>query len=127
NLVGVEKSAIARGDWLADARAVVPTTRLDVRLQLLAEGKAHLRSWSSLHVHLATTHRAAHVVLLESERLSPGEQARVQLVFDAPVCATPGDRFVVRDAQAAHTIGGGVILDPYAPARKRRSAQRLQY
>lgn len=127
NLVGVEKSAIARGDWLADARAFVPTTRLDVRLRLLADAETNLRSWSSVHLHLATSHRAAHLVLLESERLSPGERARVQLVFDAPVCATPGDRFIVRDAQAARTIGGGVILDPYAPSRKRRSAQRAQY
>ena len=127
NIAGVERSAVARGDWLADARAFVPTTRLDVRLRLLADAKRPLRSWSSVHVHLATTHRAAHVVLLDFDHLSPGESARVQLVFDAPVCATPGDRFILRDAQAAHTIGGGVILDPYAPSRKRRSAQRAQY
>ncbi len=25
-----------------------------------------------------------------------------------PVCALPGDRFIARDAQAAHTVGGGV-------------------
>ena len=59
--------------------------------------------------------------------LSAGESARVQLVFDTPVCALPGDRFIVRDAQAAHTIGGGVVLDPFAPSRRRRSAERLRY
>jgi selenocysteine-specific elongation factor len=39
----------------------------------------------------------------------------------------PGDRFIIRDAQAAHTIGGGVVLDASAPARKRRSDPRLRY
>jgi selenocysteine-specific elongation factor len=48
-------------------------------------------------------------------------------VLDAPVCALPGDRFVLRDAQAARTIGGGVVLDASAPVRKRRSEPRLRY
>jgi selenocysteine-specific elongation factor len=128
NLVGIETSAIARGDWLADPQAFVPTTRVDVRLKLLpGDGSRRLTSWSPLHVHLGTGHHVAHVVPLESAELSPGESARIQLVFDKPVCATPGDRFVVRDAQAMHTVGGGVVLDPSAPSRKRRSAERLRW
>jgi selenocysteine-specific elongation factor len=128
NLVGIETSAIARGDWLADPRAFVPTPRIDVRLKLLAgEGSRRLTSWSPLHVHLGTGHHVAHVVPLDATVLCPGEFARVQLVFDEPVCATPGDRFIVRDAQATHTVGGGVVLDPAAPSRKRRSAERLSW
>jgi selenocysteine-specific elongation factor len=127
NIVGVEKSAVSRGDWLAEPGILATTTRIDVRLRLLA-GNAHcLATWSPIHVHLGTTHRLAHVVLLESERLSSGEAARVQLVFEAPICALPGDRFIARDAQAAHTIGGGCVLDPFAPSRKRRSAERLRH
>jgi selenocysteine-specific elongation factor len=126
NLAGIETSAIARGDWLADSRAFVPTTRIDVRLKLLAgEGSRRLPTWSPLHVHLGTGHQVAHVVPLDSSELS--ESALVQLVFDKPVCATPGDRFIVRDAQATHTVGGGVVLDPAAPSRKRRSTERLRW
>ena len=127
NVAGVDKCAISRGDWLADPRLFVPTTRIDARLRLLADSKRHLAPWAPLHVHLGTTHRVAHVVLLESDRLSAGDSARVQLVFDAPVCATSGDRFIARDAQAAHTVGGGVVLDPFAPSRKRRSIDRLRH
>ena len=124
NLAGIEKSAISRGDWLADPRALAPSTRIDVRIDLLADSGAHLESWSPLHVHLGTTHRVAHVVLLESAGLSAGESGRVQLVFDTPICALPGDRLIVRDAQGRHTIGGGGVLDPLAPARRRRSLER---
>jgi selenocysteine-specific elongation factor len=127
NIVGVEKSAISRGDWLADSRILAPTTRIDVRLRVLADSKQNLAAWSPIHVHVGTTHRVAHVVPLESDRLSAGESARAQLVFDTPVCALPGDRFIARDAQAAHTVGGGWVLDPFAPSRKRRSAERLRY
>jgi len=127
NLAGVEKSAISRGDWLADPRALAPSTRIDVRMKLLADSGAHLESWSPLHVHLGTTHRVAHVVPLESDGPSAGETGRVQLVFDTPICAMPGDRLIVRDAQGRHTIGGGGVLDPFAPARQRRSVERLGF
>jgi selenocysteine-specific elongation factor len=127
NLAGVKKSALARGDWLAEPRVFKPTTRIDVRLQLLAGSGLRLASWSPLHVHIGTTHRVAHVVLLDSTSVSAGESALVQLVFDTPICTIPGDRFIVRDAQALHTVGGGSVLDPFAPARKRRSLVRLQY
>jgi len=43
------------------------------------------------------------------------------------VHAVPGDRFVIRNAQATATIGGGMVLDPSGPARKRRSAARLAW
>ena len=127
NLAGVKKSALARGEWLAEPRVFAPTTRIDVRLRLLAESGLRLNSWSPLHVHLGTTHRVAHVALLEPTGVAAGESARVQLVFETPVCAIPGDRFIVRDAQALHTVGGGVVLDPFAPSRKRRSPARLHY
>jgi selenocysteine-specific elongation factor len=127
NLAGVAKSAVSRGDWLADPRALAPTTRIDVRMTLLADSGARLESWSTLHVHLGTAHRVAHVVPLAAPGLTPGESARAQLVFDRPLCAVPGDRLIVRDAQGRRTLGGGTVLDPFAPARQRRCAARMGY
>jgi selenocysteine-specific elongation factor len=127
NLASVEKSAISRGDWLGDPRVLVSTRRIDARMCLLTASGSRLATWSSIHVHIGTAHCPARVVLLESEHLSAGESARVQLVFETATCALPGDRFIVRDAQAAHTIGGGVVLDPLAPSRRRRSDERLRY
>ncbi len=127
NLAGVEKSAVSRGDWLADPRALAPTTRIDVRMTLLADSGARLEAWSPLHVHLGTTHRVAHVVPLAAPVLAAGESARAQLVFDTPLCAVPGDRLIVRDAQGRRTLGGGTVLDPFAPARQRRCAARMGY
>jgi selenocysteine-specific elongation factor len=127
NLAGIEKDAIARGDWIADARAVAPARNVDVELHLLADADVAIGAWSPLHVHLGTARRLAHAVPLSGETVAPGRTARVQLVFDVPLCAAPGDRFIVRDAQASRTLGGGRVLDPYAPARRRRTAQRLAW
>jgi selenocysteine-specific elongation factor len=126
NLVGIDKAALARGDWLADPRAFTAGNRLDVNLRRLAGGRA-IANRTPLHIHLGTLHRVARLGLLEAEDWVPGASVRAQLVFDAPVCASPGDPFIVRDAQALHTIGGGVILDPAAPARRRRAPQRMAY
>jgi selenocysteine-specific elongation factor len=80
-----------------------------------------------VHVHLGTQHQVAHVALLDGDSLGPDQTARVQLVFERPLCALPGDRFIVRNAQANRTIGGGYVLDPFGPARKRRTPERLQW
>ena len=82
---------------------------------------------AALHVHLGTADRVAKAVLLDSDCLEARGSARVQLVFEAPFCAGAGDAFVVRDAQARRTVGGGIVIDPCPPARRRRSAERLAY
>jgi selenocysteine-specific elongation factor len=126
NLAGIDKTALTRGDWLADPRAFNPSTRLDVQLRWLSAG-ATLNTRAPLHVHLGTAHRVAQVVLLERNELIKGGTTRAQLVFDNPVCACAGDVFIARDAQARNTVGGGVVIDPDAPERRRRSPERLGY
>jgi selenocysteine-specific elongation factor len=124
NLANVDKNALARGDWIVDARLARASERLDVELSLLKDAQSTLTHWAPLHVHLGTTHRVAHVALLDADTLEAGRAGRVQLAFDQPVCALPGDRFIVRNAQANRTVGGGRVLDPFAPARRRRAPQR---
>jgi selenocysteine-specific elongation factor len=124
NLAGIDRTALTRGDWLADPRALQASTRLDVQLRWLA-GSATLGNRAPLHVHLGTAHRVARVQLLEANELAGGDSARAQLVFDSPVCSVAGDLFIARDAQARHTVGGGMVIDPEAPERRRRSAERL--
>jgi selenocysteine-specific elongation factor len=62
--------------------------------------------------------------MLDDDTIEPGRRARAQLVFENPVNAVPGEHFVIRNAQALRTIAGGRVLDPFGPARKRRSPAR---
>ncbi|PWB20186.1 selenocysteine-specific translation elongation factor [Comamonas sp. JNW] len=126
NLAGIAKEAITRGDWIMDARLRQPTQRIDVRLHLLADA-APLAQWSAVHLHLGTMRCTGHIALLQDGDLAPGTEALAQLVLDAPALVLPGDRVIVRNAQANRTIAGAMVLDPYAPARKRRSESRMAY
>jgi selenocysteine-specific elongation factor len=82
--------------------------------------------WTPVHVHLGAQDVTGRVALLEGERLQPGERAFAQLVLNAPSHAVHGDHLVLRDQSAQRTLGGGRVLDPFAPARNRRSPERLE-
>ncbi|HEY5971820.1 MAG TPA: selenocysteine-specific translation elongation factor [Pseudoxanthomonas sp.] len=130
NLASIGREDISRGDWIADPRAFVPTTRVDVRLRLTSTDALPLRDWTPLHVHWGTLHKLAHAVVLgdsDNDELGKSSGTLVQLVFDTPVCAMTGDRFIARNAGATATIGGGVVLDPNPPQRRRRSPARLAW
>ncbi len=117
---------IHRGDWLLQPLLHAPTRRIDVELQLLP-GEAHeLKHWTPLHVHLGAQDVTARVALLEGESLAPGERMFAQLLLNAPAHVVHGDRIVLRDQSAQRTLGGGRVLDPFAPPRNRRRAARLE-
>jgi selenocysteine-specific elongation factor len=65
-------------------------------------------------------------VLLDHDKLSPGETAFVQFVLEAPNVAMPQDRFVVRTFSPLMTIGGGTILDSAPLKHKRFSSQTVE-
>src|SRR5471032_2013661 len=124
NLASAPRRDIVRGNWMVAPALAECGTRFDAELTLMDDAGVALKSWSPLHVHLGAAHFVAHVVPLEGEALLPGQRARVQLVFDEALHAVPGDRFIVRNAQASATIGGGIVLDPFPPAGTLRIALR---
>jgi selenocysteine-specific elongation factor len=116
---------IHRGDWLLAEWLYAPTQRLDIDMQLLASETRAFTHFSPVHVHLGTQDVTARVALLEGESLAPGHRMFAQLLLNAPVQAVQGDRLVLRDQSAQRTLGGGRVLDPFAPVRQRRSPARL--
>ena len=124
----LDKRDITRGQWLLGEPVHAPTDRLDVRLTLLGgndSGNAKpMQHWTPVHVHLGAKHTTGRVALLTDQPLAAGQSALAQLVLDEPVGALHGDRFIVRDQSARYTLGGGQVLDAFAPPRGRRKPQR---
>ena len=124
NLAGIAKEAITRGDWIAAPAALQASDRMDVELTTTPDAPP-ITQWMPVHVHLGTRRCTGHIALLDGATVAAGSTARVQLVLDEPVFAWPGDRLIVRNAQANHTIAGGRVLDPVAPSRKRNAPDRI--
>ena len=125
-LTRVAREAVERGDWIVSPQLHAPTTRFDALLTLSPREAAPLQHWSAVHLHLGAAHVMARVALLDAEQLVPGAQGLVQIVPEQPLGALAGDAFILRDAAAARTIGGGRVLDPQGPARRRRTPARLE-
>lgn len=127
NIAGDRISAqqIHRGEWLVASALHAPVNRLDIQLDVLASEPRALRHWSPVHVHLGAQDLTGRIALLQDQTLEPGGRALAQLVLNAPTHAVHGDRLVLRDQSAQRTIGGGQVLDPFAPARHRRTPERI--
>jgi selenocysteine-specific elongation factor len=97
---------------------------MDARVTILASETHPLKHWTPVHLHLATSDVTARVAIRRGAALAPGESQIVQLILDKPVAALRGDRFILRDQSAMRTLGGGIVIDPLAPATRRGSAQR---
>lgn len=125
-LAGVERAELARGQWLVQPGLARPAERIDVVLTLWPGEARALRSGTPVHLHLGTASVTASVAILDRDSLAPGAEALAQLVLHRPLAAWHGDRLILRDAAGQRVMAGGRVLDPVAPARYRRTPQRLQ-
>ncbi len=122
---GIDRDTATRGAWICAGADPATTTRFDADLRLLQGEPRALRDGTPAHLHVGAGDGLARVVVLEGTAVSPAADAPVQVVLDAPLPLRHGDLFVLRDASAQRTIGGGRVLDPRAPLRRRRSPERL--
>nr|MBF0681125.1 selenocysteine-specific translation elongation factor [Pseudomonas sp.] len=116
---------ISRGDWLLAPELEAASQRMDIEFNLLASEARALKHWSPVHVHIGAQDVTGRIALLEGEFVAPGGSVHAQLQLNAPVHAVHGDRIVLRDQSAQRTLGGGRVLDPFAPPRNRHRQARL--
>jgi selenocysteine-specific elongation factor len=117
NLAGIDHHEIERGMVLAAPKRFEPTTRLDARVRLLPSVRK-LKHRARTHFHQGTAEAIAEIYLLDGSEIAPGGSAFAQLRLSHPVLVLPGDRFILRQFSPVITIGGGVVLDAFAPRHR---------
>ena len=115
---------VARGQWLVAPDLHAPVRRFDARIRVLS-GQPALKHGMLVHLHLGAEDVPARIALLAGEEIAPGSEHWAQITVEREIGTLAGDRFILRDASARHTLGGGVVLDIFPPTRKKRSAERL--
>lgn len=123
-LAGVEKGEVERGQWLLAPALHRPLRRFDAKLRVLS-GQPALKHWTQVHLHLGAIDVPARVALLGADEILPGGENWAQIQVDRDIGALAGDRFILRDAAARHTIAGGTVLDIAPPTRRKSSPERL--
>jgi selenocysteine-specific elongation factor len=120
NLAGVERVDVGRGHVVCDDRLSRPTTRLDARVEIRPAARRGLASHTRVRVHLGTAEVMGKLVVLDGATvLAPRTSGWAQIVLTEPVLALRGDRFILRDEVARRTLGGGVVVNPFADRHRR--------
>jgi selenocysteine-specific elongation factor len=120
NLAGIERTTITRGHTVCDERVTRVTKRLDAWVEVRPGARRPLASHGRVRFHLGTAAVMAKLVVLGGETaLAPRRSGWAQLVLVEPVLALRGDRFILRDETARWTLGGGVVVNPFAAAHAR--------
>jgi selenocysteine-specific elongation factor len=114
-----------RGDWVIDPALHKPVGRIDLGVTVSRAAPAPLRDGLPVHVHLGTEDVVARLAVLGARTVAPGESGFVQVDLEHPIGALWGDRAIIRDHAARHTLAGGRVLDPTPPRRGRSRPERL--
>jgi len=125
NLQDVKKEQLRRGQCAGAPGSLSPTMRLDARLYLLKSAGKELKNRARLRVHIGTDEIICRIVLLDREKLLPGETTLAQFVLESPTVALPKDGFIIRTFSPLLTIGGGEIIDSTPLKHKRSDPQVL--
>ncbi len=126
NLAGVPHEAVRRGQELCSPGYLAPSRVLTVRLFASAEFRRPVKHRLPVRLHVGTAEVMATVSLLDCDHVDPGQWALAQLFLEEPVTTVWGQAFVLRDASAEHTLGGGQVLQPVAAKIRRRHTETLE-
>jgi selenocysteine-specific elongation factor len=122
----LDRAVARRGDTLVGGAGWRATSMMTVRLRVLGGELAGVRHRQRVRVHLGTAETLARIVLLNGvAAVDAGEEAWAQLRLEQTMIARAGDRFVIRAYSPVRTIGGGSIVEPSPPKRRRAAADEL--
>lgn len=126
NLTNVKKKEIERGDVIAPPRSFVTTMMLDVRVNLLKDSPRIIQNRTRLRLYHGSREILCRAIVLDGEHIGPGEEGLVQLRLEEEIIAKKDDHFILRFYSPMETIGGGVIIEPNPPKRKRFDEEILE-
>jgi selenocysteine-specific elongation factor len=127
NLGGIEAERVGRGTIVCSPELSRATARFDALVELRPAARRQLANHSVVRVYLGTAEAMGKIVWLDGRsHLAPKESAYAQLVLREPVAAFGNDQFILRDQTARTTIGGGIVLHPFADKPRRGEPRAAQ-
>ena len=126
NFQGLDKAVINRGDVLSTPGGLMTSYMVDVALHFLESNKRAIKNRARVRFHAGTVEIMGLLILLDREKLEPGETTVAQIRLDTPVALVKDDRYVLRSYSPVRTIGGGEILNPVPLKHKRNRPEVIR-
>ena len=119
NLVGVEPEALKRGDAVTLPGLWRTTRRCLAAIRFLDHLPHEVSERGAFKVYIGSSELNADLRFLQ-QAPEPGETGLALLTLAAPAVVDWHDRFVLRDAGRAETLGGGIVLEAHPLEIRRR-------
>jgi len=123
NLSGIDHADIQRGDLVTTVNWLELSTAFDATFRVIPDAPRSVRHNHKVTLFAGTREVPATIRVLEGDQIMPGTSGWVQLRTQENVPVVRGDYFVVRDTE--NTLGGGQVLAPNAPRRKRNDPETI--
>ena len=124
NLVGLDKADMARGHVVCHPKVSMTTTRFDASVEIRPSAGREVVNHERVRIHLGTAEVIGKIILLGGhEVLPPKSTALCQIIAQEPLVALRGDHFVLRNQTAQGTLGGGVVVNPFAQRHRKAETQ----
>jgi selenocysteine-specific elongation factor len=115
---GVSHQDLSRGQTLVTGEGWTPSRMLTCHVRVLRDTGWEIEEGQRIRVHLGTAEVLARAVLLEGDRLGPGDEGWAQLRLEAPLLARARDHLVIRSYSPVTTIAGGRVAEVLPEKRR---------
>ncbi len=111
NLSDVRIEEIEKGMVVSERQSLQLTNIVNAKFHYLQSNPYHLNKISEVKLYSGTYEVVARSVLMNKEKLLPGESCFIQMKLENSVALLPYDRYILRALNPVGTIGGGIILE----------------
>lgn len=129
NLQGLERESAPRGSVLCHPGTLAPTRSIDVSIEHLPLVPKPLKNRARVSFHGGTFSCLGKVALYGGAVLPPGGSGFARIDLEEETVLSGGDRFILRGfaplENFGYTIGGGTVLNPYAPPRRKGTGREI--
>ncbi|HWO43017.1 MAG TPA: selenocysteine-specific translation elongation factor [Candidatus Eisenbacteria bacterium] len=120
NLTGPDRAEIVRGHVICHEKLQLASDRIDAFIEVRPGAGKGIKSHQRVRLHLGTAERLAKLILLGTkEAMLPKDAGYCQLALSEPLQALRGDHLIVRDETGRRTLGGGVVVHPWAKRHRK--------
>ncbi len=127
NLTDIGIQELVRGYELSLPDYLLPTQIVNGSVSILPDASKALINNERVRLHKGTGETMARAIILDKDKIEPGEKGYVQFRLERPIVGEIRERFIIRSYSPMKVIGGGYFLELYARKGGRYNNERIEY